>query len=98
MLTLTDSNMQDVSRLIVLLNKIIECVVKIEGRTASFAGITKSIRILNERQLNGFSNLHWYITSDFRMMVERGIYGEVELDQLTDEAYKIIEMNKIFHK
>ncbi len=32
------------------------------------------------------------------MMVERGIYGEVELDQLTDEVYKIIEMNKIFHK
>ncbi|KHN51653.1 hypothetical protein OI70_20985 [Dickeya fangzhongdai] len=95
---LTENDMQDISRLIELLNKVIEYVVEKEGGDSLCKGILKSIRILEGKQRNGFPNLYNYIMDDFRMMVDRGYYGEQRIDEITDEVCKIIDSNSLFYK
>ncbi|MBA0207164.1 hypothetical protein [Pectobacterium aroidearum] len=95
---LTENDMQDISRLIELLNKVIEYVVENEGSGVLCKGTLKSLRILEGNQRNGFSNLYNYIMSDFRMMVDRGLYGEQHIDEITNEVCKIIKSNALFYK
>ncbi|KHS65813.1 hypothetical protein V6M93_21350 [Pectobacterium brasiliense] len=95
---LTENDMQDISRLIALLNKVIEYVVEKEGRDSLCKGILKSLRILESKQRNGFPNLYNYIMDDFRMMVDRGYYGEQRIDEITNEVCEIIDSNALFYK
>ncbi|MCA6999066.1 MULTISPECIES: hypothetical protein [Dickeya] len=95
---LTENDVQDISRLINLLNKVIEYVVEEEGSDLCCKGILKSLRILEGKQRNGFPNLYNYIMDDFRMMVERGLYGEQRIDTIKNEVCKIIDSNSLFYK
>ncbi|MBT9185307.1 hypothetical protein ILP31_14570 [Pectobacterium punjabense] len=95
---LTENDMQDISRLIGLLNKVIEYVVENEGSDVLCKGILKSLRILEGNQRNGFPNLYNYIMDDFRMMVEQGLYGEQRIDEIKNEVCEIIDSNALFYK
>ncbi|WJY13394.1 hypothetical protein PCO82_12445 [Pectobacteriaceae bacterium CE90] len=95
---LTENDMQDISRLIVLLKKVIEYVVENEGSDSLCKGLLKSLRILEGNQRNGFQNLYNHIMSDFRMMVDRGLYGDQRIDEITNEVCKIIKSNSLFYK
>lgn len=95
---LTENDMQDISRLIELLKKVIEYVVEKEGSDSLCKDILKSLRILEGKQRNGFPNLYNYIMSDFRMMDDRGYYGEQRIDEITNEVCKIIDSNSLLYK
>ncbi|MGM3190698.1 hypothetical protein ACS25B_07115 [Dickeya dadantii subsp. dieffenbachiae] len=95
---LTENDMQDISRLIELLNKVIAYVVENEGNDLRCKGILKSLRILEGNQRNGLSNLYNHIMGDFRMMVDRGLYGDQYIDEITNEVCKIIKSNSLFYK
>lgn len=95
---LTENDIKDISRLIELLNKVIDYVVEKEGGKFFCKEIIKSLRILKDKKYNGFSNLHYHIIGDFRMMVDRGLYGEQQIDKVTDEVCGIIKSNRLFHK
>ena len=58
---LTENDMQDISRLIELLKKVIEYVVENEGSDSLCKGLLKSLRILEGNQRNGFKNLYNHI-------------------------------------
>ncbi|OOC15405.1 hypothetical protein BM451_01320 [Dickeya dadantii] len=95
---LTENDMQDISKLMELLNKVIAYVVENEGNDLRCKGILKSLRILEGNQRNGFPNLYNHIMSDFRMMVDRGLYGDQHIDEITNEVCKIIDSNSLFYK
>ncbi|MBN3123387.1 hypothetical protein [Pectobacterium brasiliense] len=95
---LTENDMQDISRLIELLNEVIEYVVENEGSDWCCKGILKSLRILEGNQRNGFPNLYNHIMGDFRMMVDRGLYGDQQIDEITNGVCKIINENGLFYK
>ncbi|MGM3160700.1 hypothetical protein ACS25C_07935 [Dickeya undicola] len=95
---LTENDMQDISRLIELLNKVIAYVVENEGNDLRCKGILKSLRILEGNQRNGLPNLYNHIMGDFRMMVDRGLYGDQYIDEITNEVCKIINSNSLFYK
>ncbi|KAA5970322.1 MULTISPECIES: hypothetical protein [unclassified Pantoea] len=95
---LTENDMQDISRLIDLLNKVIAYAVENEGNDLRYKGILKSLRILEGNQRNGLPNLYNHIMGDFRMMVDRGLYGDQYIDEITNEVYKIIKSNSLFYK
>lgn len=95
---LTENDMQDISRLIDLLNKVIAYAVENEGNDLHYKGILKSLRILEGNQRNGLPNLYNHIMGDFRMMVDRVLYGDQYIDEITNEVYKIIKSNSLFYR
>ncbi|WP_434524328.1 hypothetical protein [Photorhabdus asymbiotica] len=92
-----NKDMVEVARLIFLLEQVVTYLKESGNGESSYAYLIKSINILESRTSNGMKNLYKYIMSDFRMMRDRGQYGE-DIDPTTDEIYTIISNNPLFNK
>lgn len=92
----TERDKRDIAMLITLLNEVIDYLKKDGCGEGAYALLKKSINTLENKEVNGFLNLRKHISSDFRMMADRGQYGE-DIDPITDEIYRIIKSNALFN-
>lgn len=94
---LSEKDIVDIERLITLLNDVIDYLINDGSKETCYTDLTKSLRILKNRETTGLSNVSKYIMSDFRMMIDRGQYGG-EIDVITDEICQIIKLNPMFSR
>ncbi|NDK99729.1 hypothetical protein [Photorhabdus bodei] len=92
-----NKDMIEIARLISLLKQVVTYLKESGNGESSYAYLIKSINILENKASNGMKNLYKYIMNDFRMMGDRGQYGE-DIDPITDEIYAIISNNPLFTK
>ncbi|WP_350307560.1 hypothetical protein [Photorhabdus viridis] len=93
---LINKDMIEIARLIFLLEQVVTYLKKSGNGESSYAYLIKSINILESKASNGMKNLYKYIMNDFRMMGDRGQYGE-DIDPITDEIFTIISNNPLFN-
>lgn len=90
-----DKDMIDINALRALLNKLIDYLASIDA--GGYSLIDKSLRVLNNSDLQGVKNIESNLNSAFRMMADNGLYGGKE-DKIIADIYKIIDDNVLFHK
>lgn len=94
-MSFSEQDLVDIERLIFLLENTI-VYLKGEGCVReSYGALEKSINILKNKDFNGMRKVGSYIMSDFRMMTDRGQYGE-NIDDLTNEVIHILRSNELF--
>ncbi|MEQ2024918.1 hypothetical protein ABLB84_03850 [Xenorhabdus szentirmaii] len=92
----TEQDMVDINKLISLLKQVIIYLQESGCGELSYKGLNKSINILENKAINGMGNIYFHIMGDFRMMADRGQYGEEHIDTLMTEIYHIIMNNLLF--
>ncbi|MDC9597782.1 hypothetical protein [Xenorhabdus anantnagensis] len=95
---LESKDIHDIDRLITLLKSVIIYLKQLGYEETFCPDLKKSINILENKSINGMGNLHDYIMGEFRMMADRGQYGEEYIDSLTNEISMIVSENSLFNK
>ncbi|KFW99870.1 hypothetical protein [Pectobacterium carotovorum] len=94
---LTDNDIDDVKKLIILLEQVIIYLKNDGSSESAYSCLKKAVHILENRDVNGMCNINKNIMSDFRMMVDRGQYGG-DIDLITDKICSIVKNNPLFNK
>ncbi|MFJ5507688.1 hypothetical protein [Pectobacterium jejuense] len=94
---LTDNDIDDVKKLIILLEQVIIYLKNDGSSESAYSCLKKAVHILKNRDVNGMCNINKNIMSDFRMMVDRGQYGG-DIDLITDKICSIVKNNPLFNK
>lgn len=94
-MSFSEKDFVDIQRLIFLLENTIGYLKDDGSARGSYAALEKAINILKNKDFNGMRKVGSHIMSDFRMMVDRGQYGD-NIDEITNEVIHILRSNDLF--